>query len=440
MKIAGILLLAFILIFVCVDFSEAGAYKSNGIGTKSLLRGGGIAAVDDYSAIYWNPAGLSAVESQEIAVEPHYLYLEQSDSNSVKNYDLVNYNALQGDTFFRIYNTPGLAVEPAQFNQTMSIYSDVSPTTSIGGALQLVKGFNLGFGTYTPAGLSTKWEDVTRDLVNNALIEADYMASIKISAYNVSLAKEINSFLSLGAGLNYIYGETDVEAGKRYTSSAAPALNYSFDYKEEGDGGSFEGIFGIIIKPLSVLKIGAVYRSGASLDMEGYSYYKHTALGVNEASYYDQEYEFPNSWGAGISYEPISKVVLLFDWERAGWHKVKRKLDYELQGGAMLTDTDLELNWNDSNQFRLGGEYKWTDKLSLYSSVCWDQTPLSEETVSMTNVIDMDKTNLYLGLGYKTGKMQFTGGYLYCFGDDTIAGVDYELDIHNFMISGKYCF
>ena len=401
MKKVLFLVIGVIILFLCSSVSvEAGAYKAAGIGAKSLSRGGGIGAVDDYTAIFWNPAGLTQVEESHFTIEPHYLHLKQVDGNSVKNYDIANYSNMQGDSFLRIYNTPGTAVEPAQFDKTSAIYSSISPTTSFGGSFE-IKGFDFGLGIYTPAALSTDWECSTRDLVNNALIEADFFSGIKMTAYNISVAKEINSYLSIGAGVNYLTGEMEVEAEKRYSSQAAPALDYRFDYKEEAEGDGVEGVFGVLFKPLSNLKIGGVYRSGAEMTLKGDSYYKHTALGIDESSDYTQDYAFPNSYGIGLAYEPVSELTLLLEWERTGWDRVKRDINYDLVGGAALIDVDIDWEWKDSNQVRLGAEYRVSPELSARGSIAWDESPLSDETVSITNVVDIDKIYLYLGLGYQ---------------------------------------
>lgn len=436
----GVVLVVVVLVLSGAQLAEAGAYKSCGIGTRALAMGGGIAAANDYSALYWNPAALTEVEKNHFAIEPHYLYLTQSDGNSVKNYDLgVNYSNLQGDAFLRIYNVPGARVEPAQFNKTDSIYSNISPSTSLGGAFA-ANDFNLAFGIYTPAALSTKWEDAVRDLANNALIEADYLSSIKITNYNLSVGKEVNSWFSLGAGINYVTGETEIEIEKRYRCSAAPVLDYTYETSEEADGDGVEGVLGVLVKPIENLKVGGVYRNGAGINLIGDAYYKHTALGILESSGYSQDYYFPNSYGLGLAYDPISNLTLLLDWEQTGWHKVKRELDYNLVGGAALADTDIDWNWEDSNQVRLGGEYRFTPAISLRGCMMWDESPLSDDTVSITNVIDVDKWHTYLGIGYEIDKFQVNAGYGYIFGEDTINNVDYELDMHNFMIGARYNF
>ena len=417
---------------------EAGAYKSAGIGTRALLRGGGIAGADDYSGLYWNPATLTQVNIPHFAVEPHLLYLMQTDGNSVKNYDTANYSNLQGDTFQRVYNVAGTAIEPSSFSDKDAIYSSLSPTTSFGSCFKL-KGFNLGLGMYTPAALSTDWKDTVSDLVNNAVIQASYFSEIKLTAYNISIAKELNSYLSLGAGLNYIYMQTKVEAEKVYGDSSNP-LYYRFDYKEEAEGDGFEPTVGLLYKPIANLKFGAVYRGGAGIRLKGDSYYKHTYSSLDENSDYIQDYDFPNSWGVGLAYEPNPRLTIILDWERTGWHKVKRKLDYDLVGGASLKDTEIDWQWKDSDQVRLGGEYRVNSALSLLGSIWYDESPLSDETVSITNVIDVDKIYLFFGLCYNRDKFQFNAGYSYGFGNDTIDGVEYELDMHNLMAGVNYSF
>ena len=58
----------------------AGSYKAVGIGTRALSKGGAfIGQADDWTAIYWNPAGLAQLKKGGVGIEPHYLYCRQYD-------------------------------------------------------------------------------------------------------------------------------------------------------------------------------------------------------------------------------------------------------------------------------------------------------------------------------------------------------------------------
>lgn len=419
----------------------AGSYKAVGIGTRALSKGGAfIGQADDWTAIYWNPAGLAQLKKGGVGIEPHYLNCRQYDGNSAKNYDAGNYNAQQGDAFLRIYPTYNPAGnEPGQFNKKSATYSNLSSSSSIGGYFN-VKGTTIALGRYTPAAVSTYWDDTVNDLTNGAVIHADYVAKTTITAYNLSIAREIGPYLSLGAGVNYLYGEFAVDVSKTYNCATIPALNYLYDVEEKATGEGCEGVFGILTRPHEKLSIGGVYRSGAKMKLDGNAYGIHTALGINEDSDYDMVYHYPASYGAGLAYYPVPKWNLTLDWERTEWHVVERELDHSLEGGSLLVDTKTDFGFKDSDQVRVGAEHQLNHKWALRSGVIWDETPVPDKACSITNLVDMDKIYILSGVGYRTGHFGLDTGYGYGWGKRHANGVDYSLAVHLAMFAASYYF
>ena len=77
----------------------------------------------------------------------------------------------------------------------------------------------------------------------------------------------------------------------------------------------------------------------------------------------------------------------------------------------------------------------------LLGGTRYDESPLSDATVSMQNVVDVDKWWYTLGAGYKMGDFFETFlQYGYCDGDDTIGGVDYRTRIHHVVAEGRLTF
>ncbi len=431
----GFFIIIFFLLSSIAEEACAGAYKSWGIGVKSVAKGGAfIGQADDWTAIYWNPSGLSQLKGKGFGFEPGWLYVRSRDANSARNYDTANYSALQGDTFLRIYPS-----EPANFDEETTKYFDISPSSAIGGYICL-EDYVVGFGVYTPAGLSTDWKGNAFDTVNNAGISASYFSCKLISAYNVSVAKQINPSFSVGLGLNYINVYDRILATKAYTSFTAPGLNYTFDYKEKAFGDGIEMVGGFMYRFNEKLSVGTVYRSGAKITSDGKADSFHTGLGVNETSDYTQTYYFPSSYGIGFSYKHTPKLLLTLDWERTNWKKLSRKLDFDLSGGTILEDVDTDMQWDIADQVAVGVEYMYKPELTLLAGVRYDETPLSDETVSVTNVVDLDKIWFMGGVGYKKDDLKLDLNYGFTYAKDSIQSVDYEVIIHTIMFGARYNF
>jgi len=154
--------------------------RTSGMGTRSLGMGGAvIASVKDYSAIYWNPAGLTFARSPEIY---------GSFSNLVVNNDAVFMkNLTSGRQSFTKFNSIG-------FMYPVSVYR---------GGLTLAVGYNrvedfnsiLSFSGFnsSPEDSVYQSEDVTEEGGINHL--------------SFSGAYEAAKGLSLGATLTYIHGK-----------------------------------------------------------------------------------------------------------------------------------------------------------------------------------------------------------------------------------------
>jgi long-chain fatty acid transport protein len=446
MKIYAILfLIVALLLAVSTEDAMANAYKSWAMGVKSTGKAGAfIGEADDWTAVHWNPAGLTQLEGASASFEPGWIYLRIRDCNSVKNYNNANtaganQSALQGDTFLRIYRVAGTAVEPEQFEEDTYVHRGLSPSSAAGGHIYLDP-VTIGFGISTPAGLVTDWDGQTFDPTNSALIKAEYYAMLSVTAYNLSIGTPITDWLSMGLGMNFLHMNAEIRAKKRYLPSAASAIGaYTFDYKEKGSGWGYEPVIGFMAKLTDDLQVGGVYRFGAKIQGGGYATAHHTAVNANEESHYRYTYYYPSTIGLGAAYKPTKKLTLTSDWELTDWRKVNRKLDFN-RTGVLLQDTDLDWEWKTSTNIAVGAEYQLNPRLALRSGIRYDQSPMSQNSVSVTNVVDVDKVWYTTGLLYEWKDLSLMTSYAYTYGDDTIRGVKYSVLIHNVSAGVRYRF
>src|SRR5437773_680806 len=111
-------------IFLFPTLSSAGGFESAGLGARAIGMGGAfIGVADDWTAIYWNPAGLTQLKGKGIGTAIEYVRVQAHDSQGLTNamIPFTKTNISQGDVFSQFGG------EPAQFNGQDSDFSAVLP-------------------------------------------------------------------------------------------------------------------------------------------------------------------------------------------------------------------------------------------------------------------------------------------------------------------------
>jgi len=427
-----------LMIFALPTVVFSGGYEFGGLGAKAISMGGAfIGLADDWTSIYWNPAGLAQLEGRGAGSYLEYAIVRGRDENSVANDDYLA----------QAYG------EPAKFNKDKIETEAILPSF---GYWQRFGGFTLGTGIYTPNGNAIDWDDTAND-ATGADIEASYHTLLFISVGNVSLAKEITDNFSVGAGLNLVYGKFEVEIEKSYSSSAMPDTfsDYNFTNKMEGDGTGLEGVVGLLFRPSAKISIGGVIRSGSLLEMEGEgkgSLQGATveALGyaATEESDYTQRFSYPATCGLGMAYKATPKLTLTCDWDRTYWNSMEEDIDFDKDTGdteeahttLFLQDKDGSMNWSNTDRFRIGMEYRPNQAWSLRAGFFTDPSPVPAKGVDITKLIDVDCKFITLGAGYKKERWQVDLAYAHSSGEETLNGVKYTEDGDAVALTGIYRF
>jgi len=401
------------------------------LGARAIGMGGAfVGLADDWTAIYWNPAGLANLSGQGVGSYLEYAKLEGRDGDSVAN-------------FLNPYST-----EPTRFAKEEIETSAILPSL---GWWQKRSGFTLAGGLYTPNGNAIDWKDGMKDALG-ADINASYHTQLFVSVGNISLAKEVTDNLSIGAGLNLLYSKFEVKAEKTYRSTT-PSSDYDFVNKVSGDGTGLEGVAGFLLRPSDKLSIGGVARSGSLLKLEGegegslQGQTLGTATGT-EKSNYTQNFSYPPTLCLGTAYKLTPKMTITCDVARTYWSSMKEDIDFDLDTGGpkgtpttkFLQDRRNDLNWGNTDRFRMGFEYKPDEVWSLRAGFFSDPSPVPADGVDITKCIDVDCRFLTLGAGYKRGDWQVDFAYVNSSGQETLSGVEYKKNGNAFGITGVYRF
>ncbi len=371
----------------------------NSLGSKALSMGGAfIGLANDFSAIYWNPAGITQFDSA-------YFGFYLTDVIPTGNYA---YPLAKIDTSFTKHYISGMA----------GFYRPL--TENIFG----------GIGVYIPSGLGSEWkgEDLKALTAGKTL---EWMSKIAVVSFSPVIAYKFSDKFSAGATLNINYGMMDLKTSAK-----------SDQYSDEATGWGIGATIGVMAKPTDKLSLGLTFKTASKISFEGsarmdalkaYSY-----LGVPIESDLERDITWPIWIGGGIAFKPIENLTLTADLQWTKWSDIDVvKTDYKSSAWKMLfgltpdKEEELYFYWDDTLQIRFGLEYLLKENIALRAGYYHDPAPAPDDTMNILLPIFTNNV-ITVGLGYKKGKMNIDFGFEYLMGSDR----DITPSLHN--IPGTY--
>ncbi len=417
----------------------AGAYEWGGLGSRAQSMGGAfIGLADDWTAIYWNPAGLTQLEGKGWGFDfssPHPVI---EDGSSMSNLIPPPTSSAFGnmetryqiDTFSQYTDA-----EPHQFSRERVEYHFYNPA-GFGGYWQQGQ-WSMGAGFYVPAGYYLDWNDTIAYSTGN--IRASLFQELGIRTLNVSVARQINPKLSLGAGFDLLYGSVNYKASKTVSNTSISNYNWGTDSDCQGVG--YEGIFGLLYKATDKVSLGAVYRTGGTINMKGDARSYLTLTAMSESTDFTQQFRYPPTYGIGLAYKAKPNLTLTGDWQRTMWSQFRIDIDYDDNSLVALTDKDYSADWKDSNRYRAGLEYRPSKKWSVRAGYMFDQSALRKKSVSLSNIAGVDRHNVTVGVGHQfENNLGLDVVYGYAWGKRQANGVSYSQQINFVGLSLSYKF
>lgn len=263
-----------------------------------------VATADDPSAIYYNPAGITQAEGQNVRagvylVSPGY---EFDAPNGGK------YNA------------------KSDFTPVPQFYYNYSPEDFP---------LSFGLGVYAPYGLSLDWGQNTPFKTEAEKGDLTYLC------INPVVAWRILPTLSVGIGPTINYSDADFQQ--------AIGLIPGDQFKLTGSGWDYGFNAGILWRPLDQWSFGVNYRYATTVD------YKGTAETTPSppfpaATSANSSIHFPQFVVGGVSFRPTENWNLEFDLDWTDWDSVKQ---IPIQGTA-LGNLALPLNYRSSFMYEFG--------------------------------------------------------------------------------------
>lgn len=315
-----------------------------------------VATADNPSAIYYNPAGITQLEGQQVQV-------------GVLNYLGIN-------TF---YDAPNGSDTSSDFEvlPIPQIYYTYTPKDSP---------LSFGLGMYAPFGLGVKWPD------NTGFRSIAIESRLQFLTLNPVIAWKIHPTLSIAVGANINYSEIKFTRG---------LLSATDKYKFKGDDTSLGFNAGILWQPHDQWSFGANYRSATRMNYEGTSTYDP----VGSSASTEASVDFPQIISAGVSFRPDTNWNIEFNVDYTDWNTLDT---VTLDGTSAMfgIDLPLQLDWQESWFFELGATRQLGDGWFISAGYFYS----TETSPSSTYTPAIPDTALHVGsfgVGHGTDKWRW---------------------------------
>jgi long-chain fatty acid transport protein len=386
------LLLAGGTLLVSASAASASGFQVNLGGQKNIGMGGvGVALTLDQAAMFYNPGALAMVRE-----------------NGVQ----VGFNAALARSAYRPESGGGQSELNNKLVTPFNFYAGFGPKEGK---------WKIGIGAYTPFGselhYASNWEGrYALTDINLRSIFAQLTGSYAITPQ-----------LSIGAGLVMLaYGDVDLQKDVPLSAqSGAPTPHVTLNGKAKQQFGYNVGVF---FKPSDKLSVGASYRSQVDAKIESGDVRLRDVIystgGNFTATNFAATLPLPATASIGVAVMPTEKLTVSLDANLVFWN-VYRTLDFTFSGNngygdrpavgttpAVVgtpglvggsTTSSAKRYYQDALCFRLGGQYKVNDALTVRAGGFFDQAAVKDGYVS-PETPDADRIGLSAGVSYEFAK------------------------------------
>ena len=345
---------------------------ARGLGLGNAMTAG----VNDPSAVYYNPAALGEVESDEILATATYAGIYNSVENSGRG-----------------------AVNKHDDNFLGSLFASYHiPNTNFTG----------GIGTYSPFGLATTYE---RDFIRFAA-ERTELRTIYVTP---ALSWHPSKYFSIGAGASFVHASGLFSRSLCLAGGgacAAPAAQGRLRLTDTANAFTYN--LGVLVKPTESLKLGLSYRARTDVRFDSADAKLGGALAPFGKRRGDvRPIPIPPVINAGLFWQIDSSWGAEFVYEYARWSEFSR-FSAMFSPPVPLPGFQISQDWKNTSTLRLGASYKLTREWEVRGGLAVEETPIPSRTLN-PSIPGADLLTLNAGLGYKWQDFGIDFGYMAVF-------------------------
>ena len=245
--------------------------------------------------------------------------------------------------------------------------------------------FTFGIGVYAPLGLATEYD--------RSWFGSDYGVSSSLEAIDVAptLGYKMNEHWSFGVSAIARYGKLKM-------TNTSKGTGYS-DF--EMDGWNLYGRVGVMYEHDENTRIGLAYTS-VSTEVEHTLKGDHTFEGMPMATW-------NKKWVGGTTVR-LPESWLLSGYHRSGDFGYSASLrytrweyfnDFTLTSSSALEYSTLHNNWKNTWSASIGVDWFYNDTWTFRAGLGYDQTPIRHSEYRTARIPDNDRVLMSLGFTYK---------------------------------------
>lgn len=365
--------------------ANAAGYQLNEFSVTNLGRsfaGIGVAG-DDYSALGYNPAGMTLMKRSGMQAG---LTMTEVASK------------IRG-----VGNTAGKKTD----------MDFMIPLPSMFGQYNVNDKLFLGAGIYVPFGLATRYshDSFVADDKNGVR-----RSELEVVDGNISAAYKVDNHLSLGVSgiLRHIKGKLTSNVNRTLPGYGYSNLAYS-DFKVSGWSTTMN--LGVMYEFDEDTRVGLSYRFKSTQRTTGHHtvtvnpQFASMAPTLNNRFDSVSDPELPASWILSGYHKFGEKWGTTATVKYTQWHRFSVFPAYSSGTGNL----DVQYRWKDAWNFALGQDYYLNENWTLRAGLAWDQSPVPNNTYRTNRIPDTDRLWTSFGVSYATGNHQFDFGYAHLF-------------------------
>jgi long-chain fatty acid transport protein len=306
----------------------------NGAPDMALSYAGHSARADDAATAFTNPAGMTRLDENQLIL-----------------------GGFAGITDLELdLSSSTVSVPPGSTNGGGS-QSQFVPGLGMFGVLSITEQLKFGFSV---TAISANGVDYDTNWVGRGFITENFFIVANIEP---ALAYKVNDWLSVGIGLNILYGSLDQEL---LASNAPGAATVKIDSADDWGVGVTPGI---LIEPREGTRIGFTYRSEVELNLSG-----DVELSAPATPNFDSDFPIPQGINLSVYQRITPEFALLVDFGWTDWSTFDHQ---PLYLGPVVSG--LDRNWDDTWRVGLGFEWDFTENWKLRSGFSFDSSPVDDD-------------------------------------------------------------
>ena len=453
-------LLILLIVMLCGSTVLAGGWQYSAVGARAKgLAGAYRALSDDWSGIYYNPAGLAYLNSNiwNVSAETSTPRPEVEPNFLLGDYE-VGY--LDGQTRYphdqtMLWGMSSIVVKP-----------DVAGPFAFGGSVYQAFDHNSDMNLfYLRQSYSTK----------STMPERNHLSNFDVIAFHPAIAMKFSEDrLAIGLGLPVYRGDMWIDQVRLvdnpydYVLDVRPYEYFPKLYEVDGYGYGIGFNFGLQFRPNEKVSLGVSYTSKATMTLDGASservYLPYNQGIVNlyndpsakqdslqteiftafsggmfeSTSDFEMDLTIPSEFGFGVALQANEKWLLVADFAFTRWSEFE-DLDIKISNRMfdrsvyptwqkMFSDLYIPTEWEDKVKFSLGAEGVLNGTWTVRGGYMFDQSPVPDETFSQLFMDTGTKHHLTLGARFNLDEsIYFEGAVEGVFGAERT--IDTALDV-----------